>query len=279
VISFLADFHASPFLMPESAKELKTPEISGLKLSTWYVELRQNFAFLKTCLGYFPPVISGKFSMTWPKAGMVYDGEFFPQPNWVRRISETGSGLLHTPTIHDASGIKRTQEGWEKRAAFRKSIGRDHIAPAGLSEQIWLEDQGIPLMISKWPTPQARDWKGSSGRSLKGQERDLPTAVSGILNPDWVEILMGFPLSWTSLNPIDPSEFSAWLYGFKDGEVGRTEQEARYSSAAWQDGSWEDGILRTVKGRTKNRIDRLKGIGNAQVSLVAAAAWRLLTEE
>ncbi len=28
-----------------------------------------------------------------------------------------------------------------------------------------------------FPTPQARDWKGSSGRSLKGQEIDLPTAV------------------------------------------------------------------------------------------------------
>jgi DNA (cytosine-5)-methyltransferase 1 len=27
------------------------------------------------------------------------------------------------------------------------------------------------------PTPQARDWKGSSGRSLKGQECDLPTYV------------------------------------------------------------------------------------------------------
>jgi DNA (cytosine-5)-methyltransferase 1 len=28
-----------------------------------------------------------------------------------------------------------------------------------------------------WPTPQARDWKGSSGRSYKGLEKDLPTAA------------------------------------------------------------------------------------------------------
>jgi hypothetical protein len=30
---------------------------------------------------------------------------------------------------------------------------------------------------SLWPTPQARDWKGPSGRSLKGQENDLPNEV------------------------------------------------------------------------------------------------------
>jgi hypothetical protein len=40
---------------------------------------------------------------------------------------------------------------------------------------------GKPLTLAvkeqMWPTPQARDWKGSSGRSYKGQERDLPTAA------------------------------------------------------------------------------------------------------
>ena len=57
-----------------------------------------------------------------------------------------------------------------------------------------------------WPTPQARDWKGSSGRSYKGQERDLPTAAKqsmekggGSLNPTWVEWLMGYPAGYTDL--------------------------------------------------------------------------------
>ena len=36
--------------------------------------------------------------------------------------------------------------------------------------------------IKLWPTPQARDWKGSSGRSYKGQERDLPTAAKQSMN-------------------------------------------------------------------------------------------------
>jgi len=38
---------------------------------------------------------------------------------------------------------------------------------------------GTPLAIAvqMWPTAQARDWKGPSGRSIKGTERDLPMAV------------------------------------------------------------------------------------------------------
>ena len=37
---------------------------------------------------------------------------------------------------------------------------------------------GLPIDgkgYSSWPTIQARDWKGKSGRSLKGEETDLPT--------------------------------------------------------------------------------------------------------
>jgi hypothetical protein len=55
-----------------------------------------------------------------------------------------------------------------------------------------------------WPTPQSRDFKGPSGRSMKGTELDLPMAAksegqAGALNPEWVEWLMGFPVGWTNL--------------------------------------------------------------------------------
>ena len=85
--------------------------------------------------------------------------------------------------------------------------------------------------VKQCPTPQARDYKGSSGRSIKGQETDLPTFVNafptptsrdwkdngqspaelernsttlatiagGSLNPTWVEWLMGYPIGWTDL--------------------------------------------------------------------------------
>jgi hypothetical protein len=49
-------------------------------------------------------------------------------------------------------------------------------------------EKGMPISINDqvahpnlmWPTPVARDWKGSSGRSYKGLEKDLPTAVKEV---------------------------------------------------------------------------------------------------
>jgi hypothetical protein len=32
----------------------------------------------------------------------------------------------------------------------------------------------------------------------------------GRLNPEWVEWLMGWPIGWTSLNPIDPENVKKW---------------------------------------------------------------------
>jgi len=46
---------------------------------------------------------------------------------------------------------------------------------------------------------------------------------------------------------------------------------------AWADGSWEDAIPRTSVG-VAARVDRLKAIGNGQVSSVAALAWKTLTK-
>jgi hypothetical protein len=52
----------------------------------------------------------------------------------------------------------------------------------------------------RFPPPTSRDWK--SGKTLKdyGNSRPLSEAVSGQLNPTWVEWLMGFPLGWTDLD-------------------------------------------------------------------------------
>jgi len=110
------------------------------------------------------------------------------------------------------------------------------------------KQQGLGEKV-KWPTPQARDHKGSSGRSNKGQELDLPTKVKmlptptssehkyrlqeesqaskcleaqarrgeleegsgGTLNPTWVEWLMGWPLGWTDLKPLEMDRYQKWL--------------------------------------------------------------------
>jgi hypothetical protein len=122
----------------------------------------------------------------------------------------------------------------DKARARMERLKKKGRATGGIQN---LEMQAIESTRQMWSTPQARDWKGESGRSIKGTELDLPMQVkksrewatprSGIrsthmtydrgkhnleeqtgasvkgggqLNPSWVEWLMGFPIGWTALN-------------------------------------------------------------------------------
>jgi DNA (cytosine-5)-methyltransferase 1 len=59
-----------------------------------------------------------------------------------------------------------------------------------------------------WPTPTVKGNYNKKGLSSKSGD-GLATAVAketkgkGKLNPDWVEWLMGWPIGWTDLEPIE----------------------------------------------------------------------------
>jgi hypothetical protein len=54
------------------------------------------------------------------------------------------------------------------------------------------------------PTPQKSDYKGpnNSGSGSKSAN-GLATLAGGQLNPPWVEWLMGWPVGWTDLAPLE----------------------------------------------------------------------------
>jgi hypothetical protein len=100
-----------------------------------------------------------------------------------------------TPTVFDATVGSIIGKG--DKFVVTKTGRLKKINKNGVSGSV-----GLARMVKLWPTPQARDWKGSSGRSLKGKECDLPTATKehqGQLNPEWVECLMGYPRNWTKM--------------------------------------------------------------------------------
>ena len=100
--------------------------------------------------------------------------------------------------------------------------------------------------------------KGQKSRAGDGLRTTNPgTKDRAVLNPDWVEWLMGLPQNWVTLEPIDPSAYATW---FEDMSAGR-----------W----WltERDIPRVAVGM-KKRIDRLKALGNG---IVPAALARFLT--
>ena len=165
-----------------------------------------------------------------------------------------------------------------------------------------LRDHVQPKNSKYWPPPASRDWKDSPGMSLEGTNPDgskrtrldqLARRGRGLnladsvrlenigyrrLSPAWVEWLMGWPISWTSLEPITELLWLDWSVDPADdlppAELGRTPSPEEYILTH---GGGVGHIPRVATG-IASRVDRLKAIGNGQVPQVAAMAWEILTE-
>ena len=190
-----------------------------------------------------------------PRCGSMRNGELFPRRKSVRRICVNDSGLWRTLIADDAR--ERKAGAWNSRGEPK------------LSAQVKL-----------LPTLQARDnhqphkleyiaAKKAQGHGMA----NLNDCVGGILSPEWCEIFMGFPLGWTSREPLSETEFYKWLMGFCDAR----DVSSRYGREAWENGSWEASIPRVAK-KGPNRRARVYALGNAQVPAVVKAAWNLLND-
>nr|WP_297479345.1 hypothetical protein [Ferrovum sp.] len=122
---------------------------------------------------------------TWPRSGMISDGRVYALPTVVPTITGTDGGVwLSTPT---ASASQRSE----------KFQGGNRLPnPAEF--------------VMMWPTPGATDGKGApsleqvqkrakeSKRGVMLPEELARDGITGQLNPDWVEWLMGFPIGYTA---------------------------------------------------------------------------------
>lgn len=89
----------------------------------------------------------------------------------------------------------------------------------GIASGLLLKPHNNPA-TRRWPTPVASMSKGSSPAALtrkSGADRSndrLDHAVmaldGGQLNPQWVEWLMGWPIGWTALKPLEMARFQSW---------------------------------------------------------------------
>lgn len=140
------------------------------------------------------------YSASWPKQGMMLDGKCYPLPMSEQDTSggeSSSAARWPTPTARDyRSGRGRTQRD------------RGRKQGPSLSEEAYRRET--------FPTPSAMqghhagtilEWGGSGNPYRKGKPRE--GQLTGMLNPPWVEWLMGFPLGWTDLEesetPSSPS--------------------------------------------------------------------------
>ena len=116
------------------------------------------------------------------------------------RIEETGYGLWATPNTMDYL----PQRSAEATIRHQKESRRNRTRPGNLREQV------NPETMRLWPTVRASEYKDTgpvgskSHQHMKNRnylcaqvkEESQPT---GMLNPTWVEWLMGYPTGWTEL--------------------------------------------------------------------------------
>jgi hypothetical protein len=170
-----------------------------------------------------------EFSETWPQWGLMRDGECWEQRTLEQTIRGTESGLSESwPTPRSCSAMAATitpESAWnEKRNPNLETIVGQRMWATPTTRD-WKGHTITPKFpngfnknlvndVKKFPTPQAsdnRDRGNMSNPSIQrrvaiGKQIMLSQSVdpnSGQLNPTWVEWLMGWPLGWTDLNPLE----------------------------------------------------------------------------
>jgi hypothetical protein len=182
---------ASPSPLQESEQAQTTPAICGPQQQSVYALFDHDTASLRTSQAYLIADTLGASSLTWPRAGMVYCGACYRQPNWERPISASASGLWPTPRAGKVSS--ENEESWMKRY----EAGKVQTPP-------------LALAVKMWPTPTVDDAKNTSP-NRSNHYHTLQKAVGGALNPMWVGWLMGMPVGWQSLKPLAMHRFQSWL--------------------------------------------------------------------
>jgi hypothetical protein len=193
---YLADFPAKTSQQPGEAQELTEPDPEcGHTWQELLARYDRSTSLWKTpqcsLLGDYT-----EFSETWPRWGLMQDGVSYQRQTLVRPTSETESGLWRTPQAQEGMrGVYKSKE------AMDAHLDRGH--------QLSLSNQVVHRHL--WPTPTAHNAKETNAPSeALRNEPSLASRVGGTLNPTWVEWLMGWPLGWTDLKPLEMDKFQQW---------------------------------------------------------------------
>ena len=164
--------------------------------------LLQQMWATPTCMESLPPMISKSYKES--QTGR-------------RKISSNLRDQVHqitqmwpTPVAKESNG----SQAFKLTDAVEATMGKSMPVMQKNVEK-WKEFQ-------MWPTPVCQDsrhattrhldpnnqyWKSNLGEVVMSTEQ---TGIPGRLNPTWVEWLMGWPLGWTDLKPLEMDKFQEW---------------------------------------------------------------------
>jgi hypothetical protein len=124
-----------------------------------------------------------EFSETWPQWGLMRDGECWEQRTLEQTIRGTESGLLPTPTTQGLNGGSNSRKAAMARGTWPTPVCQDSRHA-----------------VTRHLNPKSHHWKSNLGEVVMSMEKPN---IGGRLNPMWVEWLMGWPIGWTDLKPLE----------------------------------------------------------------------------
>ena len=189
-------------------------------------------------------------SVTLPRWGLMLNGLVYQRKTAERPISATGSGYLPTitassygtnksngqsaprpslqtmaaralwptPVASEAGAGPRKPDG-KRGARLTDIVGNPSMWPTptvhgnhnrkGASKK---SGDGLATAVKAFATPTSRDWRSgkASQKTMERNSRPLSEQIGGQLNPTWVEWLMGWPIGWTGLRPLEMAKFREW---------------------------------------------------------------------
>ena len=193
---YRAGFHAKTSQLQEKVSESKESEAQcGEKWRGSFTRYDPDTSSWKThqcsLLGDLE-----SFSETWPQWGLMRNGECWEQTTLERTIRGTGYGSGQNWPTPNAWDGKRGPRSEENLRTKKHQINLITAVKQAEREKLL-------------PTPNARDWKdGKTAGNRKSPglgvvAHQLDTQTGGQLNPTWVEWLMGWPLGWSELKPLE----------------------------------------------------------------------------
>ena len=236
-ISSLRASRVSRSRAPENGEAKSTSETSGLIPFASLTRCGPNGVFWRTHPTYDAldgrkisprrrkPVISGKFYATWPAAGLMLDGRCYPQETLGPTTDVAGSGLLPTPVASDATrgGNTRFSRGNPSLTLALRQLPTPTVkGNYNRASYSGKSGDGLVTALKMLPTPLARDYRSGKGKSSRQRKSpDLPTVLmdetggnDGLLNPPFVEWMMGWPIGWTASESLEKVKFQSWLQQF-----------------------------------------------------------------
>ena len=218
---------------PTQAKAL--PELAiktnGLQPSTSFATLNRNMSSWKmSSASSAATATSDKSSETWPRRGMMLDGIVYRVTT-----SEPATSADESSLSEDSNGDLSTTSAICSSANAAPRPGAPSATATSTNATASDPDKTISTNTEKfmvsfrhaqriWPTPTVNDSKNTAGPEQFNRNslplnaaacvddggKIIPQNLGKLMNPNFCEWLMGWPVDWTGLEPLATDRFRQW---------------------------------------------------------------------